>query len=145
MKVSTPIAPAASETAASAKVRRTRVFPQPLRLVLGACLLGLAFISFLSFAWFTGELLLTGERSAGFLALGCLVLFGLCRLLAFLNNEKLHCNLCHGTVLHEKRCRKHASATRIPGLSHRAATVASILTTGQFRCMYCGTSYQLKK
>jgi hypothetical protein len=145
MKVTATLASEKNAPASPPKVRRTRVHPTPFRIVWGALLLFIAFLAFLSFAWFTGELLLKGDRADGYIALGSLGLFGLCRLFAFLNNEKLHCTLCHGTVLHEKRCRKHADAVRIPGLSHRAATVASVLCTGGFRCMYCGTPYRLKK
>lgn len=114
-------------------------------MVYGALLLFTAFVAFIGFAWFAGELLLTGERMCGFLALGSLGVFGSARVLAFLNNRHLTCTLCHGTLLHEKRCRKHAGATRIPGLSYRAATVVKTLFTGGFRCMYCGTHYRLKK
>jgi len=143
MKASATIDPV--KNSVPLRIRRTRAYPKPGRLVLGAFLLFVAFVAFLGFVWFSGELLLKGDRSDGFVALGLLGLFGVCRLLAFLNNEKLHCNLCHGTVLHEKRCRKHVDAIRIPGLSHRAAAVASVLCTGGFRCMYCGTPYRLKK
>lgn len=114
-------------------------------MLYGSALLLLAFIAFAAFAWFAGELLLTGERAWGYRALGSLAVFGLARVLAFLNNRHLTCTLCHGTLLHEKRCRKHADATRIPGLSHRAATVLSTLCTSTFRCMYCGTPYRLRK
>jgi hypothetical protein len=103
------------------------------------------FCLFHGIRWFTAELILSGERTHGYAALASLLGFGLARLLAFLNNRHLNCNLCHGTILHEKRCRKHAKAARIPGLSHRAATVVKVLSTGAFRCMYCGTLYRIKK
>lgn len=144
MKASATIAKS-QESAAPLKIRRTRVFSSPVRLILGSFLLLVAFVSFLGFVWFSGTLLINGNRADGILALGLLAVFGMSRLLAFLNNEKLHCSLCHGTILHEKRCRKHADAVRIPGLSYRAATAASVLCTGAFRCMYCGTTYRLHK
>lgn len=145
MKAAATISPAKNEPVVPQKVRRTRMYSSPVRLVLGSLLLMVAFVAFLGFVWCAGKLLLNGDRTDGYLALGLLALFGSCRLLAFLNNEKLQCSLCHGTVLHEKRCRKHADAVRIPGLSYRAATVASVLCTAGFRCMYCGTTYRLKK
>jgi len=99
----------------------------------------------MGFAWLTTELLLSGERTHGYAALASFIGFRLARLLAFLNNRHLNCHLCKGTILHEKRCRKHANANRIPGLSHRAATFVKVLSTGGFRCMYCGTLYRTKK
>lgn len=127
------------------KLERARYYPRPGLVVYGASLLVAAFVCFMGFAWFTTELLLSGERLHGYAALVSFLGFGLARLLAFLNNRHLNCNLCHGTILHEKRCRKHAKANRIPGLSHRAATVVKVLCSGGFRCMYCGTLYRLKK
>jgi hypothetical protein len=114
-------------------------------VIWGSFLLFLAFWAFAGFLWFGGQLLLTGERLYGFLALGSLAIFLLARAGAFLNNRYLTCTLCHGPLLHEKSCRKHADATRIPGLSHRAATVVRVLCTGGYRCMYCGSSYRLRR
>jgi hypothetical protein len=148
MKSATTFVPAASvqvPIAEPAKGRRSRHHPRSLAVAYGAFLLFFAFACFIGFAWFTAKLLLTADRTDGILALSLLAGFGIARLLAFLNNRHLSCTLCHGTILHEKRCRKHANANCIPGLSYRAATVASVLCTGNFRCMYCGTPYRLKK
>ncbi len=148
MKTFTSFVPASEvrvPASESSKLERARYHPRSGAVAYGAALLFVAFICFMGFSWFTGELLLSGDPTHGYAALSLLVGFGLARLLAFLNNRHLHCNLCHGTILHEKRCRKHASATRIPGLSHRAATVVRVLCTGGFRCMYCGTLYRMKK
>lgn len=127
------------------KVRRSRHHPRSFSVVCGALLLFLAFACFIGFTWFSAKLLLTGDRFFGILALSLLAGFGFARLLAYFNNRHLSCSLCHGTILHEKRCRKHANASRFPGLSYRAATATSVLCTGNFRCMYCGTPYRLKK
>lgn len=144
MKSATSLSPS-PPLAAPVRQRRARHHPRAWSVVYGAFLLLLAFAGFLGFAWFGGSLLLTGNRLFGLLALGHLTVFGGARLLAFLNNRQLSCTLCHGPLLHEKRCRMHPEATRIPGLSHRAATVVATLFTGGFRCMYCGTPYRIKK
>lgn len=91
-------------------------------------------------------MLLQGAQTLyGWLALGGLVVFTLMRALGFFLGQRLHCTLCHGTVLHEKRCHKHAEAFRIAPLSYRSSAVVSILGSGSFRCMYCGTPYRLRK
>lgn len=140
-----PVASPQAQASAPPRVRRSRHHPRSLSIIYGSCLLLLAFVCFMGFVWFTGTLLISGDRSSGIVALSLFAGFGLSRLLAFLNNRQLSCTLCHGTILHEKRCRKHADATRIPGLSYRAATATSVVCTGSFRCMYCGTPYRLKK
>ncbi len=146
MKLASPTTlPPTAKATAPVRVRRSRHHPRGWAVLSGALLLMLAFLAFVSFTWFAGELLLTGDRLKGICSLASLVVFGAARVLAFLNNRHLTCTLCHGTLLHEKRCRKHADATRVPGLSHRAATVLSTLCTGGFRCMYCGTPYRLRK
>ncbi len=144
MKSVTSLGPS-TPIAVPARQRRARHYPRAWSVVWGAFLLLLAFLSFLGFAWFTGKLLLTGDRLSGFIALGLLTVFAGARLLAFLNNRHLSCKLCHGPLLRERRCRMHPKATRIPGLSYRAATVVAALFTGGFRCMYCGTPYRIKK
>jgi hypothetical protein len=127
------------------KLERARYYSRPHAVIYGVSLLVIAFLCFIGFAWFTTWLLFTGDISHGYPALGLLLGFGLARLLAFLNNRHLKCNLCHGTVLDANRCQKHAKATRMPGLSYPAATVVKVICTGGFRCMYCGTLYRLKK
>jgi hypothetical protein len=145
MKTITPCASGSVVAPSPARQRRSRYHPRSSAVILGSLLLCLAFVCFLAFAWSAAGLLLTGDRSRGWLSLAFLAGFGLARLLAFLNNRHLACTLCHGTLLHEKRCRKHPDATRIPGLSYRAATVLKTLCTGTFSCMYCGTPFRLKK
>ena len=140
-----PASDAQTESPSVQKIRKSRYHPRALAIASGASLLFFAFACFIGFVGFTALLLLTGERFHGIVALALLAGFVLCRLLAFLNNRNLQCTLCLGTLLHEKRCRKHAEASRIPGLSYRAATVIRILFTGGFKCMYCGTPFRLRK
>ena len=124
---------------------RGRLFRQPLRAYAGATLLVSAFAAFGIFAAGLLAMMTTGEPLHAYWSLAGLLTFGFCRILAFLNNRHLKCTLCHGPVLHEKRCRKHAEAARLPGLSHRAATAILLFLTTTFTCMYCGTHFRLRK
>lgn len=142
--VATPEAPARR----SHRSRRARPYHRPVSFLYGAFLLAIAFVSFTGFLYSTTRLIMEGDRILGFWSLGLLTVFGLTRLLAFLHNRHLCCPLCHGPVLHEKRCRKHVEAHRAPGLSYRATAALQALQaliTGTFRCMYCATDYRLKK
>lgn len=123
--------------------RRVRHFPRSGRLLLVALLLALAFTAFLAFLAGIGALWVTQNRDWGWLALGGLGLFAIARGIVFIIGDALTCPLCHGTVMRERRCHKHADAFRIWPLSHRTSAVISLLTTLGFRCMYCGTAYRL--
>lgn len=128
-----------------AKTRRARHHPRPGRVVSVSLLLMLSWLGLGTFAAYAFSLWRTGDSLAGWLALGGLVIFTLGRVSSFILGRHLNCTLCHGPVLHEKRCHKHAEAFKIAPLSYRTSAVASILSTGSFRCMYCGTPYRLKK
>ena len=123
--------------------RRVRHFPRSARLLLVAVLLAFSLMSFLIFITALGALLVTQNRDWGWLALAGLGLFAIARGIVFIIGDALTCPLCHGTVMRERRCHKHADAFRLWPLSHRASAVISLLTTLGFRCMYCGTAYRL--
>lgn len=127
------------------RTRRARAFHRRGRLVLVALLLVLAFVGFIAFALGVVEMLRTQNRDWGWVALTGLGIFVLTRLVVFVLAGTLSCPLCHGTVMHEKRCHKHRDALRIGPLSYRASAVLSLLFTGTFRCIYCGTPWRLRR
>ena len=127
------------------RVRKARAFIRPGRLLLVALMLLGAYSGFVVFLIGLAGLIALGTAAPGVLALSGLAAFGLGKLAAFGLSRSLSCSLCHGPVMQERRCQKHAQALRLPLLSHRASAVASVLTTGTFRCMYCGTAYRLRK
>lgn len=127
------------------RVRRPRHFPRPGRAVLAALLLTLAFFGMVGFLVCGIRLWLTGERDWGLYALASLGVFVIARISAAWQTHRLHCPLCHGTVLHEKRCRKHGDARKLPLLGYRSSAVLSLLCTGLFTCMYCGSAFRLRK
>ncbi len=83
----------------------------------------------------------------GWLVWALVALLGhmVCRIFRYSNGLRTHCPLCHGTPLHEKRCRKHRLANKFLFFDHRTSTVLSLLTRGHFNCMYCGTPFRLRK
>ena len=131
--------------AATVRVRRSRAFHRPFRLWTVSLLLVVAFLSFFGFLALAVALPVTGDRMIGVGSLVSLVVFVLARISAFVLSSRLHCGLCHGMVLSEKKCRKHVDAVRIRPLSYRATAAVSALFTLSFRCMYCGTPYRLWK
>lgn len=65
--------------------------------------------------------------------------------LALLKRRSTMCPLCKGTPLVESGARLHERAQRLPPLTHGTSTILSILFLLRFRCMYCGTDYDLLK
>lgn len=127
------------------RILRARHHPRAGRIFIVALLLGMSWIGVALFMVGAAALWQAGDRLAGWLALGGLVLFAVTRGLAFLLSRHLNCTLCHGPVLEERSCHKHPDAVKIRPLSYRSSAVVSLLSRGSFRCMYCGTPYRLKK
>ena len=64
---------------------------------------------------------------------------------AFLKRRTTLCPLCKGTPLLESGAHYHQRARRLPPLSHATTTILSVLFLQKFRCMYCGSDYDLLK
>lgn len=66
-------------------------------------------------------------------------------LISFIRRRSARCPLCKGSPLVESGAVKHSRAYRLPPLNHGATAVFGILFLHRFRCMYCGTLYDLLK
>ena len=66
-------------------------------------------------------------------------------LISHLRRRSARCPLCKGSPLLESGAVKHSKAYRLPPLNHGATAVFGILFVNRFRCMYCGTPYDLLK
>ncbi len=127
------------------RVRRARHFHRAGYAFVIALMLFFALLSLIGFLASGTLMLVSGNRQMGVVALCCVAAFVLLRLAAAWHTRKLTCGLCHGTILHEKRCLKHERAEKWPLLGYRfTAVLRTILTLG-FTCMYCGTTYRLRK
>jgi hypothetical protein len=65
--------------------------------------------------------------------------------IALLKRRTTLCPLCRGTPLLESGARLHERARRIFPFPHGVSSVLSILFLQRFRCMYCGSDYDLLK
>jgi hypothetical protein len=127
------------------RVRKPRHFSRPLAAWFTALLLSLSMAAFVAFAYFAAVMYLTGQPQIGYSALIALGTSLFLRLIAAYHASRLVCNLCHGTVMREKRCLKHHEASKWPLLGYSKTAALSILLCWRFTCMYCGTPYRLKK
>lgn len=66
-------------------------------------------------------------------------------LVAFLRRRTARCPLCKGSPLVDSGAAKHAKAFRFRPLNHGTTAVLGILFLHRFRCMYCGTPYDMLK
>jgi len=66
-------------------------------------------------------------------------------LVSFVRRRSARCPLCKGSPLYDSGAVKHAKARRLPPLNHGTTAVFSILFLNRFRCMYCGTPYDMLK
>ncbi len=66
-------------------------------------------------------------------------------LLSFFKRRHTHCPLCKGTPLINSGALAHQKATRIFPFNHGVSATISIIATQKFRCMYCGTQFDMLK
>ena len=66
-------------------------------------------------------------------------------LIAFFKRRSAYCPLCKGTPLINSGARPHSRAKRIFPFSHGVSATLSIIATQRFRCMYCGSDFDLLK
>ena len=76
---------------------------------------------------------------------GGLVFSGLMWLIAFFKRRAATCPLCKGTPLVNSGATPHQRARRICPFNHGVSAMLSIMATQRFRCMYCGSDYDLLK
>jgi hypothetical protein len=127
------------------KLRRARSLPfsKPFTVaVIFSALHYLALISTL-IAWS----LFCGQRNefALKMSLAAIGFSAITWFIAFFKRRAALCPLCRGTPLINSGALAHSRATRLPGLNHGVSATLSIIATQTFRCMYCGSDFDLLK
>jgi hypothetical protein len=74
-----------------------------------------------------------------------LVFSGVTWLIAYFKRRSTQCPLCKGTPLINSGALPHARAKRIGPFNHGVSAILTILATHRFRCMYCGSDFDLLK
>jgi hypothetical protein len=88
---------------------------------------------------------LNPTRLATFVFMASVAFIGITWFLAFFKRRSTCCPLCKGTPLINSGALSHQKATRIWPFNHGISATLSILATQTFRCMYCGTTFDLMK
>jgi hypothetical protein len=66
-------------------------------------------------------------------------------LISFFKRRSAHCPLCKGTPMINSGALAHSRASRIFPFNHGVTATLSIITTQSFRCMYCGSDFDMLK
>lgn len=75
----------------------------------------------------------------------CIGFSALTWLIAYFKRRSAHCPLCKGTPLINTGALPHKKAVRLFPFNHGISAILSIIATQRFRCMDCGTCYDLLK
>lgn len=132
-------------SADKARVPRARSLPsaQPFRVAVSFA--ALHFLGLVATATALAGFILRPSHLASRLLVAGIVFSALSWLIAYFKRRAVHCPLCKGTPLVNSGARPHARAYRIRPFNHGVSAVLSILATQKFRCMYCGSDYDLLK
>ena len=107
-----------------------------------------SFLHWAALCWFIATLivlLIHRDLHAAYLAAAALAAVGLTWLFSFLARGKARCPLCKGTPYLNTGAGTHQKAVRIFPLNHALTAMLSTIFTLRFRCMFCGTRYDLLK
>lgn len=86
-----------------------------------------------------------GEAEVKNSFIAAVIAFAVTWLLCYVRRLNTKCPLCKGTPLLDCAAVKHTKAVRIAPLSYGTTAQISLLFTNRFRCMYCGTGFDLLK
>jgi hypothetical protein len=127
------------------KVARCRSLPSAYHFRVAVTLSAIHYLSLIAMLT-TGILLIAypDDRASRLLILATATSIGTW-FLAFFKRRTTVCPLCKGTPLIASGALVHARARRMPPLNHATSAILSILLFQRFRCMYCGTDYDLLK
>lgn len=129
--------PALLEPARSLAHKRPFVVAMLLSCLQYLAMLAAATLAFILFQSRSGSVLY------GFIAAVLTVM--LSWLFAFLQRRGARCPLCKGTPLLDTAASKHRDARRIKPLNYGTSALVGMITSHRFRCMYCGTLFDLLK
>lgn len=75
----------------------------------------------------------------------CLGFTAVSWLIAYFKRRTTHCPLCKGTPLLDAGAIPHKNAVRYFPLNYGVSATLSIIAAQKFRCMYCGTGFDILK
>lgn len=124
---------------------RARSIPYRRPYIFAAFLFALFFLGIIATCTSLVLFLLHPTTLGSRILLAAIVFAGATWLLSYFRRTSAFCPLCKGTPLLHSGAAVHINASRIPPFNHGASAIISIIAAQQFRCMHCGTRYDLLK
>lgn len=127
------------------QISRLRSVPDRQPFVRAVFLSSMHYMGILATATTITVFLLEPSPMATKVLIVCLGFTAVTWLLAWFKRCATHCPLCKGTPLINTGAITHKKATRIFPFNHGVSATLAIIATQKFRCMYCGTGFDILK
>jgi hypothetical protein len=134
-----------SRTATAEQVSRARSLPDKRPYNVAVFLSVIHYLCVISFLTCVVILVINPVENSVRILIGSLVACLLTWLVAFFKRRSVRCPLCKGLPLYDSGASKHSKAYRLRPLNHANTAIFGILFLQRFRCMYCGTPYDMMK
>lgn len=130
---------------APARISRARSLPSAGPFRVAVFLFALHYLGLV--ATLTALVAFVREPSqlASHILLGGMAFSAITWFVAYFKRRSTYCPLCKGTPLVNSGAHTHVRAKRIFPFNHGITATLSILISQKFRCMYCGSDYDLLK
>jgi hypothetical protein len=122
---------------------KARSLRHPRNFFLGIFFAAVHYLSLFAFLTCLVLFVKSPHLSTAKLLLGSVVLAILTWIIAYFRRKAAVCPLCKGTPLINSGALPHPNAVRLRPLNYGVTAVLSALFTHHFRCMYCGSRYDL--
>ncbi len=85
------------------------------------------------------------RRTAAYLIAAMLPACGLLWTIAYFKRRKATCPLCKCTPFLDNLAHKHQKAFKVRPLNHGTTAIFNVVLAQRWRCMYCGTPFDILK
>ncbi len=130
---------------AKARVTRARSLPSSRPFAVAAIFSAMNYVGLIATATAFAMFFMEPSQLATKLLVGGIAFSVLTWWIAFFKRRSAHCPLCKGTPMINSGALAHSKATRLHPLNHGVSATLSIIATQSFRCMYCGSDFDLLK
>ena len=105
----------------------------------------LHYLSIIATLTFGYILFRTHKETVAWWLVGSIAAIGVTWLLTYAARRSARCPLCKGTPLLDTPASKHRKAVRLRPMNHGMTAQLQLITSQRFRCMYCGTPFDLHR
>ncbi|MBB5352573.1 hypothetical protein HNR46_002819 [Haloferula luteola] len=129
----------------SESIREYRSLPHKRSFVLAMAITSFQFLCLVATGTLASLMIIHDDRSLGIPLVIVMALQAAIWLSGLLVRKGARCPLCKGTPLLDNTATKNARAQRIFPFNYGTTALISLLFTQRFRCMYCGSPFDLIK